>query len=106
VEILEGKRTKYLTGLKDDYIRHFLEHKMGEQVTKVIETAEKENVIPRVYAERIAEERFLRVTAAAEKKNISAKIFSFALELYRRGIIPYQLITPVASRYFERRFRE
>jgi glutamate dehydrogenase (NAD(P)+) len=94
------------SGLKEDYIKHFLEHRVGEQVTEVIEAAGKANVTPRAYAERIAEERFLRVRTIVEKKNISAKIFSFALELYRRGIIPYQLITPIASRYFERRFRE
>jgi glutamate dehydrogenase (NAD(P)+) len=93
------------TRLKDDYIRHFLEHKIGEQVTEVIEAAEKENVIPRVYAERIAEERFLRVKAAAEEKKTSARTFNFALGLYRRGIIPSRFVTPIASRYFERRFR-
>jgi len=93
-------------GLKEDYIRHFLEHRIGEQVTEVIEAAEKESITPRAYAERIAEERFLRAKAKVEERNISARAFSFVLELYRRGIIPYQLITPVASRYFEGRFRE
>lgn len=91
--------------LQDDHVRHFLEHKIGEQVTKVIEVAERERVIPRVYAERIAEERFLRVKAATERKNIRARTFNFVLGLYRKGVIPSQVVTPVASRYFERRFR-
>lgn len=93
------------TGLKEAYIRRFLEQKIGEQVAEVIKAAEKENVIPRIYAERIAEERFLRAKAAAEKRNIAGRAFSFALELYRKGIIPYWLITPIASGYFEKRFR-
>ena len=93
------------TGLKEDYIRHFLECKIGEQVTEIIETAEKENVTPGVYAQRIAEDRFLRAKAAAEKRNITGRAFSFTLELYRRGIIPYQLVTPLAPRYFEKKFR-
>ena len=92
------------TGLKEDYIRSFLEHSIGEQVAKVIKAAEREKLTPRVYAQRIAEERFLRVRAAAEKKSIAAKTFNFALELYRRGVIPCQVVTPVASRYFDRRF--
>lgn len=94
------------TGLKEDYIRHFLERKISKQVAEIIEAAEREKVTPRVYAQRIAEERFLKAKASVEGRNIAAKAFSFALELYRRGIIPYQVVTPVASRYFERRFTE
>jgi len=90
-------------GLKGGYIRHLLEHRIGEQVTQVIEAADREKVTPRVYAERIAEERFLRIKAAAEKRSIAARAFNFALELYRRGVIPYQVVTPFASRYFEKR---
>jgi glutamate dehydrogenase (NAD(P)+) len=93
------------TGLKDGFIRHFLEYKVGEQVTEVIEAAEKENIPCGVYAQRIAEDRFLRAKAAAEKRNITSGAFSFALGLYRRGIIPYQLVTPFAPRYFKNRFR-
>lgn len=93
------------SGLKEDYITRFLTQKIGEQVTKIIQAAEKENIIPRVYAERIAEERFLRVKAAAEKKDIISRTLNLALELYRNGTIPYRLVTPIAPRYFERRFR-
>jgi len=93
-------------GLKEDYIRHFLEDKISQQVAGIIEAAEREKVNPRVYAQRIAEERFLRAKASAEGKNFTARAFSFALELYRKGFIPYQVVTPVASRYFEKRFME
>jgi glutamate dehydrogenase (NAD(P)+) len=91
-------------GLKEDYIRHFLEDKIGQQVTGIIEAAEQEGVPLEAYAQRIAEERFLRARASAEGKNLAARVFGLALELYRRGVIPYQLVTPVASGYFERRF--
>jgi glutamate dehydrogenase (NAD(P)+) len=94
------------TGLKEDYIRHFLEHKIGEQAAKVIETAEKERVNPRVYAQRLAEERFLKAKASIEGRNIVAKVLNLALELYRKGAVPYQVITPFASRYFERKFTD
>lgn len=91
-------------GLKEDYIRHFLERKISEQVTKVIESAEREKITPRVYAERIAEERFLRIKAAAEKRDITTRAFNFGLELCRKGVIPSQVVTPIASRYLKRRF--
>jgi len=93
------------TGLREGYIRHFLEHNIGEQVTEIIEAAEKEKVTTRVYAQRIAEDRFLRTKATAEKKNVTGRAFNLILSLYRRGIIPYQLVTPLAPRYFEKRFR-
>ena len=93
------------TGLKEDYIRQFIEEKIGEQVNEVIEAAEREKVTPRVYAERIAEERFLKAKASVEGRNFTARAFNFALKLYRRGIIPHQVVTPVASRYLETKLR-
>jgi glutamate dehydrogenase (NAD(P)+) len=93
-------------GLNEDYIQRFLEDKIAEQVAKVIEAADREKVNPQAYAQRIAEERFLRAKTSAEGKNFTARAFSFALELYRKGIIPYQVVTPVASRYFEKRFTQ
>ncbi len=93
------------TGLKGDYIRRFLEQRIGDQVTEVIEGAEKESMIPRVFAERIAEERFLRAKAAAERKNLVSRSFNLGLELYRKRIIPYQLVTPIAPWYFRAKLR-
>lgn len=92
-------------GINEGHIRQFLEQTIGDQVTQVIEAAEKDNIIPRVYAERIAEERFSKAKAAAENRSIIGKTFNLALELYRRGTIPYQLVTPVALWYFGRRFK-
>lgn len=93
------------TGLKEDHIRRFLRQKIERKVTEVIESAEKVSVTPREYAERIAEDRFLMAKAGAEKKNIASRVFSFAIELYRRGVIPYQLVTPFASGYFDNKLR-
>jgi glutamate dehydrogenase (NAD(P)+) len=92
------------TGLREDYVRSFLERNIGEEISRVIEAAEKERVTLKVYAQRISEERFARAKALVEGRNFVAKAFSFALELFRKGIIPYQVVAPVATRYFERRF--
>jgi len=91
-------------GIKEDHIRRFLEQTIGDQATQVIEAAEKDNIIPRVYAERIAEKRFSKAKAAAERRTVTGKAFNLALELYRKGVVPYQLVTPVALWYFGRRF--
>ena len=93
------------TGLKEGYIRSFLEQKIGGQAVAIVEAAEKDNILPRIYAEGIAEARFLRVKAAAEKRTITGKAFNLALRLYRSGVIPYWLVTPIAPRYFKTRFR-
>ena len=92
------------TGLREDYIRRFLEERIGQQALEIIEAADKQNIAPGIYARSIAEERFLRARASAERKTIKGKAFSFALDMYRKGIVPYQLVTPIAPRYFARRF--
>ncbi len=93
-------------GLKEDYIQQFLEDKISRQVSGIIETAEQEGAPLEAYARRIAEERSFRAKASAEGKKFTARAFGFALELYRKGVIPYQVVTPVASRYFEKRFSQ
>lgn len=89
------------SGLSDDFVRRFIEHKFGQKVSDMIKSAEKERKPLKEYAERIADAKFLRLKEAAEKKSLRSKAFNFALELYRSGIIPYQLVTPIASKYFK-----
>jgi hypothetical protein len=91
------------TGLKDDFIRRFIDQKFGQRVTEVIEAAEKQGVTSREYAQKIAEERFQRVKEEAEKRNLASRAFNLALELYRKRIIPHYFVTPLAPGYFERR---
>jgi glutamate dehydrogenase (NAD(P)+) len=93
------------TGLRYDFIRHFIEHEIGQKITDMIEAAEKRGISLGEYAERRAQERFLSIKEAAEKKSITNKVTTLALSLYRQGIIPCQLVTPVAPRYFQRRLR-
>lgn len=97
--------TMEVAGLREDFIRHSIDQRFGQKVTEVIEAAEKKGVIPRDYAQRIAEEAFLRIKEKAEKKNITSRGFNFALELYRRRIIPSYLVRLLAPSYFEQNFR-
>jgi glutamate dehydrogenase/leucine dehydrogenase len=98
--------TMEVASLRKDFIIRFIDHRFRQTVTEIIEAAQKENIICWVYAERIAEERFLGAKEAAEKRTITAKSFNLALELYRKGIIPSRIVTPITSRYFERSFRK
>jgi len=91
------------TGLKEDFIKRFINKRFGQRVIEVIEAAEEKGVIPRIYAQGIAMEKFLMVKEEAEMRNITNRVFNFALELYRKGIIPYYFVTPVAPRYFGRK---
>ena len=93
------------SGLSHDFIQHFIEHKFGQKVNSMIKAAEKDRIPLKEYAETVTQDRFLRLKEAAEKKSIGNKVFNFALELYRSGIIPYQLVTPMAPKYFERMFK-
>jgi glutamate dehydrogenase (NAD(P)+) len=92
------------TRMKEDLIRSYIEQKISQQATEVIEAAEREGVTPRVPAQRISEDRFSRAKATVEGRNFRSRVFHFALELYRKGAIPSWLVTPVASRYLKRRF--
>lgn len=92
-----------VAGLGEDFVRHFIDQRFGQRVTEVIEAAEKKGVIPRDYAQRIAEEKFLQVKESSEKGSIVNKAFDFALGLYGKGVIPHQLVRLLSPRYFERR---
>lgn len=94
------------TGLKDDFIRHFIDQKFRQRVAELIQAAEKKGVMPREYAQEIAEKRFMKAKERAEKKNFTSRAFNFTLELYRKGIIPHHFVTPFAPRYFERRLAD
>ncbi len=89
--------------LGEDYIRQLLEQTISEQTTWVIESAEKENLPPSAFAQKVAIERFKTIKAATEKNGITNRFFNYALKLYRKGLIPPMLTTPIAYRYFKRR---
>jgi len=93
-----------VTGIKEEFVRYFIDQRFGQRVTEVIRAADKKGIIPRDYAQRIAEERFLRVKEKAERRNFTSRVFNFALELYRRRIIPSYLVGLLAPSYFEQKF--
>lgn len=94
-----------LTNLGEGYIKHFLEHNIGQQMDWLIQSAEKEKSPVAVFARKVAMERFRVVKAAAERRDITTRVFNYALEIYRSGIIPPLLTAPFARWYFNKRLK-
>ena len=92
-----------LTGLGDGYIRSFLEQNISRQMEWLTKLAEKENCPVAVSTRRIAMERFQAIKAAAERKDITSRITSYVLEIYRSGLIPPLLTAPLARWYFSKK---
>jgi glutamate dehydrogenase/leucine dehydrogenase len=93
-----------LTNLRESYIIRLLQQKIDEQMSWVIESAEKENLSPCEFARRVALERFSLVKVAAENKSLTSRCLNYALKIYRRGIVPPLLTAPVAHWYFKGKF--
>lgn len=91
-------------GLREDLVHYFLEHKVGTRIAHFIEAAEKEGTPLAEYAEKAASQRFVQTKQEAERRDLKSRLFNFAVELYRSGWIPHQLVTPIAASYFERKF--
>jgi len=91
-------------GLSESLIQHFIEQKFGQRVSRMINAAEKEGIPIKEYAERTTGERFLRIKEQAERSSITSRAFSFTLEMYRRGVVPHQLVMPFVARRFNSEF--
>ncbi len=93
-----------LANLKEGRIMELLKKKTDQQISWIIESAEKEKIMPSDFARRVAMERFNAVKAAAENRSITSRLMNYALDLYRKGIIPPMLTAPFAGWYFNRKF--
>ena len=91
-------------GMRTDDIERYVGRKIAGEVAGILEAARAQNVLPRVIAERVAQERFAGAKARAESRSFIGRAFSFGLELYRAGAVPKWLVAPFAPRYFDSRF--
>lgn len=92
-------------GLSDSFVRHFIDHKFRQKVSNMLEMAGKEGMPIREYAVMITQNKLDRLNEMTQKRKMTSRILTMALELYRNGIIPYQLFTPIAPKYFNDRFQ-
>ena len=90
-------------GVREKRLERYLNVVIGGRISELLTTALRENEVPRLVAEKIAEQRFEKVKAQAESKSICSMAFKLGLELYRTGIIPYRLVAPIAPLYFRKK---
>ncbi|MFC1919414.1 hypothetical protein ACFLWX_01395 [Chloroflexota bacterium] len=89
-------------GLRETFIRQFIEQKICNKVTGLLESAENKGIMPFEYAKTQAEERFLKIKESIERVGNTSKAWRFALTLYRRRLVPKYLTSLVGTRYFDR----
>lgn len=95
--------TMEFAGLSQSAILNLVNNSFSEQVSIIIEKSQKEGVSPRKPAEAIARNRFARIKEVAESRTLRNKAFSFALEFYRKGMLPSVCVGSLAQRYFRKR---
>jgi glutamate dehydrogenase (NAD(P)+) len=83
-------------------IAAFIERHIGARMEWLLNESARQGVLPREIAVRIAQRRFEQVQRDAEHPTALARLFNFALELYRRGCIPGPLVASLSLPYFEK----
>ena len=95
--------TMEFAGLSRSAIEQFVDRDYSRQVSMLLEKARREGVYIRDLAEQIALERFTRMKGASRDRSARSRAFSFALDMYRAGMIPSFLVGALAQQYFRRR---
>jgi len=95
--------TMEFAGIRPPSIASFVDTHFMRQVSHVIDRARREGAYIREVAESIATERFTRMREASGNRSLRKKVFSFAMDLYRNGLIPSLCVGALARPYFRRR---
>jgi glutamate dehydrogenase (NAD(P)+) len=95
--------TMEFAGLSRSAIEQFIDRDYSRQVSMLLEKARQEGVYIRDLAEQIALERFARMKDASQNRSSRNRAFSFALDMYRAGMIPSILVGALSQKYFQRR---
>jgi len=90
-------------GINPSGVTHFMNTHYSTQVTAIIKKSRQRKINPRRIAEEIAMDRFLRLKAISESGALGNKIFGFALDLYRSGMIPAIFPRMLSGRQFQKR---
>lgn len=93
-------------GISEEFIQRFIEENFGHRVDTMLKAAEKEGVTIKEYAARFAENRFVRIKEAVERKTVTKSILNFASKLYQEDLVPQQLVKLLAIRRFNSEFEQ
>jgi glutamate dehydrogenase/leucine dehydrogenase len=94
--------TMEFAGIADAAIDAFMECRLGQRIAELFSQAEQQRTSVRELATRTALERFDLVRRQEAAPAASQRVFQAGLGLYRRGLIPEQLVGRLAGHYFER----
>jgi glutamate dehydrogenase (NAD(P)+) len=97
--------TMEFAGLSPFTIEQFVDRDYSRQVFMLLDKAHRESVYIRDLAEQIALERFARMADASRVRSVRSRAFSFALDMYRAGMIPTFLAGLLSQPYFRRRIK-
>ena len=95
--------TMEFAGLSRSAIERFVDRDYSRQLFILLERARQEGMYIRDLAEQISLERFARMKGASQNRSASSRAFSFALDMYRAGMIPSTFVGALAQQYFRRR---
>jgi glutamate dehydrogenase (NAD(P)+) len=95
--------TMEFAGLSRSAIEQFIDRDYSRQVSMLLEKARQEGMYIRDLAEQVALERFTRMKGASQNRLALNRAFSFALDMYRAGVIPSFLVGALSQKYFRRR---
>ena len=90
------------TGLKETFIRQFIEQNLSVKMGSLLESAGYKGVIPFEYVKTQAKERFLEEKRSMERGGSTEKAWRFALASFCRRLIPRYLTGLVGPGYFNR----
>lgn len=94
--------TMEFAGVSQTRIAGFIDHHIGARMAWLLDEAARQGVLPREIAERISRRRFEKVQRSAAHPTPFGRLFSLALDLYRRGCIPGPLVAGLSLPYFEK----
>jgi len=94
--------TMEFASISKSMIARFIAERVGARMAHILDEAGRRKVQTREVAVSLAMQRRKEVQQRVEHPRPAGRVFSFALDLYRRGWIPGSLVAPRALRHFEK----
>ncbi len=92
-------------GLNSSRVASVVSRRIETETAHVIDTARRRKRTLRSVASEIASARFQQMKPQYETSSPSRACFRAAVGVYRRGLIPGALVSPIAGWYFDKRWR-
>jgi glutamate dehydrogenase (NAD(P)+) len=92
--------TMEFASVEQNEIAEFIDAHLGSCIAGLLNKAGAQNISPREIATRLSLKRSEEVRTRAASPSLSARLFTFALDLYRYGLIPGPLVARFSLPYF------